>query len=41
MVTEQERNRMRDQIIGLGADSARKSFYPELQQRLRQLEEAQ
>lgn len=33
------RDEMRERIIGLGADSGRKSFYPELQQRLRQLEE--
>ncbi|HLO66893.1 MAG TPA: ATP-binding protein [Holophaga sp.] len=32
-------NDMRDRIIGLGEDSARKSFYPELQRRLQQLEE--
>jgi PAS domain S-box-containing protein len=31
---------MRERIIGLGEDSSRKSFYPELQQRLAQLEEA-
>jgi PAS domain S-box-containing protein len=30
---------LRDRIIGLGEDSGRKSFYPELQQRLQQLEE--
>ncbi len=31
-------NTRRDQIIGLGENSARKSYYPELQQRLRELE---
>lgn len=32
-------NQMREHIIGLGEESSRKSFYPELQQRLEQLEE--
>ena len=32
-------NQMREHIIGLGEESSRKSFYPELQQRLAQLEE--
>jgi PAS domain S-box-containing protein len=31
---------MRERIIGLGEESSRKSFYPELQQRLAQLESA-
>ncbi len=39
MAGRRDWNEMRDRIIGLGEDSARKSFYPELQQRLRQLEE--
>ena len=30
---------LRDRVIGLGEHSARKSYYPELQQRLRELEE--
>jgi len=33
------REAMRERIIGLGEESGRKSFYPELQQRLQQLEE--
>ena len=32
-------NLLRERIIGLGEESARKSFYPELQQRMLQLEE--
>ena len=31
---------MRERIIGLGEESSRKSFYPELQHRLTQLEQA-
>ena len=33
-------NQMRERIIGLGEESSRKSFYPELQQQLTQLEQA-
>ncbi|BDU73602.1 hybrid sensor histidine kinase/response regulator [Mesoterricola silvestris] len=33
------REAMRERIIGLGEESGRKSFYPELQERLHQLEE--
>ncbi len=36
----QDWRQMRERIIGLGEESSRKSFYPELQQRLAQLEEA-
>jgi PAS domain S-box-containing protein len=39
MPPERDWSSMRERIIGLGEDSARKSFYPELQQRLLQLEE--
>ncbi|HWQ10735.1 MAG TPA: PAS domain-containing protein, partial [Holophaga sp.] len=34
-------NRMRDRIIGLGEESSRKSFYPELRQQLARLEQAE
>ena len=33
-------NQMRERIIGLGEESSRKSFYPELRQQLTQLEQA-
>jgi PAS domain S-box-containing protein len=36
----QDWKQMRERIIGLGEESSRKSFYPELQQRLTQLEQA-
>ncbi len=36
----QDWKQMRERIIGLGEESSRKSFYPELQQRLAQLEDA-
>ena len=34
-------NQMRERIIGLGEESSRKSFYPELQQHVARLEQAQ
>ena len=34
-------NQMRERIIGLGEESSRKSFYPELQQQVARLEQAQ
>ncbi len=35
----ERRATLRDKIIGLGEKSTRKSYYPELQQRLEQLQE--
>jgi PAS domain S-box-containing protein len=40
MPEERDWSVLRERIIGLGEDSSRKSFYPELQQRLQQLEQA-
>jgi len=40
MNAPQDWNRMRERIIGLGEESSRKSFYPELQQRVAQLDQA-
>jgi len=39
-MAERSWEQMRERIIGLGEESSRKSFYPELQQRLTQLEQA-
>ncbi|MDD5349036.1 MAG: PAS domain S-box protein, partial [Chthoniobacteraceae bacterium] len=36
----QEKNALRDQIIGLGSRSVRKSYYPQLQQQIDELEKA-
>ncbi len=35
----QDRDSLRDKIIGLGENSARKSYYPELQKKIKELEE--
>lgn len=41
MAQQHDINELRDKIIGLGENSARKSFFPELQRKIKELEESE